>query len=405
MFLGTCIELPEDLKALYVKTAQKLKGSDRRQFMAEVVKSLGIGGQTFVEKELGWNRRTVRKGMNELLSGKAIQDGYHRSGRKRVETKLPNLLSDIRAIVDPQSQTDPSFQSTRLYTRVSAAEVRRQLLLTKGYKEDELPTTETIRQRLNELGYSLKRVSKTKPQKRIPETEAIFKEIHKINQEADADRHTLRISSDAKVGVKVGEFDRGGKSRVPTQALDHDFDAVMTVTPYGIFLPEFNELSLFFISSKLTADCIVDRIEEWWQRNQERFAHIHTLVFNQDNGPENHSHRTQYMNRMVSFAHRCNLNIYLAYYPPYHSKYNPIERTFGWLEQHWNGSLLDSLDTVLKFASTLTFKGKQPVVSYVEDIYQTGVKLTKQAMAKVEEQIERLPNLEKWFVSIIGRQG
>jgi hypothetical protein len=79
----------------------------------------------------------------------------------------------------------------RLYTQVSAAEVRRQLLPTKGYKEDELPTAETIRQRLNELGYSLKRVSKTKPKKSIPETEAIFKEIHKINQEADADRHTL----------------------------------------------------------------------------------------------------------------------------------------------------------------------------------------------------------------------
>ncbi len=403
MFLASCIHLTEDLKALYIKTAQKLKSSDRRQFMAEVVKSLGIGGQTFVEKELGWNRRTIRKGMTELLSGEAIQDGYHRSGRKKVETKLPNLLVDIRAIVDPQSQTDPSFQSTRLYTRISAPEVRRQLLLTKGYKEDELPTTETIRQRLNEMGYSLKRVSKTKPKKCIAETEAIFKEIHKVNQAADADHHTLRVSSDAKVGVKVGEFDRRGKTRVPTQALDHDFDAVMTVTPYGIFLPEFNELSLFFVSSKLTADCIVDLIEQWWKTNQARFSHIHTLVFNQDNGPENHSRRTQFMNRMVAFAHRVNLNVHLAYYPPYHSKYNPIERTFGWLEKHWNGSLLDSLDTVLKFASSLTFKGKQPVVTYVENVYETGMKLTKQAMAKVEEQVERLPNLAKWFVKITVR--
>jgi hypothetical protein len=102
------------LKALYIKTAQKLKGSDRRQFMAEVVRSLGIGGQTFAERELGWNRRTIRKGMGELTSGQALEDGYHRSGRKRVEEKLPNLLEDIRALVEPQAQTDPSFKSTRL---------------------------------------------------------------------------------------------------------------------------------------------------------------------------------------------------------------------------------------------------------------------------------------------------
>ncbi len=63
------------------------------------------------------------------------------------------------------------------------------------------------------------------------------------------------------------------------------------------------------------------------------------------------------MKIMVAFAHQSKLNIYLAYSPPYHSKYNPVERTFGWLEKHWNGSLLDSLETVLKFAATLTFKG------------------------------------------------
>ena len=395
------LQLTDHLKALYVKTAQKLKGSDRRQFMAGVVKGLGLGGQALVERELGWNRRTIRKGMTELLSGEAIQDGYSRSGRKKVETKLPNLLEDIRAIVDPQSQTDPSFKSTRLYTRISTAEVRRQLLI-KGYKDDDLPTNETIRKRLNELGYNLKRVAKTKPKNRIDETDAIFKQIDKVNREADADPHTLRISCDAKVAVKVGEFDRGGQTRTPTIALDHDFNAVMTVTPYGIFLPELDELSLFFISSRLTADCIVDQIEKWWQQNQERFTHIRKLLINLDNGPENHSRRTQFMKRMVACAHQSKLNIYLAYYPPYHSKYNPVERTFGWLEKHWNGSLLDSLETVLKFAATLTFKGKQPIVTLVEEVYLKGIKLSKQEMGKVEAQIERLPTLKKWFINIVA---
>lgn len=134
------IQLTDGLKSLYIKTATKLKGSDRRQFMAEVVQGLGIGGQTLAERELGWNRRTIRKGMQEFISGEAVVDGYARSGRKRIEVKLPHLLEDIQVLVDPQAQTDPSFKSTRLYTRLSAAEVRRQLIEQQGYEDEELPS-------------------------------------------------------------------------------------------------------------------------------------------------------------------------------------------------------------------------------------------------------------------------
>jgi hypothetical protein len=210
------IQLTENLKSLYIKTAKKLKGSDRRQFMAEVVKGLGKGGQTLVERELGWNRRTIRKGMQELESGKPFIDGFERSGRKRVETKLPSLLEDIKSLVDPQSQTDPSFKSTRLYTRLTSSEVRRQLIEQFGYSDEELPSSETIRRRLNDLGYTLKRVLKTKPIKKIPETEAIFEQVEQINAEADNDPHTLRISIDAKVALKIGEFDRGLQHSITT---------------------------------------------------------------------------------------------------------------------------------------------------------------------------------------------
>jgi len=397
------IELSEEIKSLYKRTAEKLKGSDRRQFMAEVVKSLGIGGQTWVERELGWNRRTIRNGRKELESGITNEDGRNRSGRNRVEEKLPNLLADLKLIVDEQSQTDPSFKSTRLYTRITVSEVRRQLIEQKGYRDEELPTKETIRLRLKDLGYKMSKVAKTKPIKVIPETEAIFEQVHAINQAADADPYSLRISIDAKVSVKVGEYDRGGKTRIPTQSLDHDFAPEITLTPYGIFVPEYNELFLFFVSSKLTADCIVDLIEHWWNQVKSQFSHIQKLIVNQDNGPENNSHRTQFMSRMVDFASESQLTLQLAYYPPYHSKYNPVERTFGWLEKHWNGSLLDSVETVLQFAQTLSFKGKNPVVTLVKKVYNTGVKLTQTAMTEVEKQINRLPNLPKWFIEIGGK--
>jgi transposase len=150
----------------------------------------------------------------------------------------------------------------------------------------------------------------------------------------------------------------------------------------------------------MTADCLVDILEQWWREVKPEFGPIQKIVINADNGPENHSRRTQFMSRLVNWSQAEALSIQLAYYPPYHSKYNPVERTFGWLEQHWNGELLDSEDAVLNFASSLAFKGNHPVVQLVTQDYPTGVKLTPAEMAELEQQFHRLPGLEKWFVEI-----
>ena len=207
---------------------------------------------------------------------------------------------------------------------------------------------------------------------------------------------------DAKATVKIGPFSRGGKSRVAVEAADHDFQPEATVTPVGIFLPATDELFLSLVTSRVTSDCLVDRLSAWWERVRERFASITTLVINLDNGPENHSRRTQFMLRLLEFAQQSGLTLRLAYYPPYHSKYNPVERWWGILETHWNGSLLDSLETVVKFAASMTWKGQHPVVEVVTTTYQTGVKLTKQAMQQVEAHLKRLADLDKWFVDIVG---
>ena len=206
---------------------------------------------------------------------------------------------------------------------------------------------------------------------------------------------------DGKATVKVGPFSRGGTSRVAVQAADHDFQPAATVTPVGLFLPEYDELFLYGVTSRVTSDCLVDRLAEWWASVRGRFAHITTLVLNLDNGPENHSRRTQFMARLVDFVAVTGLTVRLAYYPPYHSKYNPIERCWGILEHHWNGALLDSLDAVLGFAGTMRWKGKAPVVRLVTTTYQTGVALTKEAMAEVERHVARLAGLEKWFLDIV----
>ncbi len=160
------MELTDSIKTLLITTAKALTGSARRLFMARTVKELGPGGQQRAARELGWGRMTIRKGMRELDSGIACIDAFGLRGRKRAEDHLPNLLTDIRAIVDGQSQADPQFRTNRLYTRLTAAEVRRQLIAQKGYTAAALPTAATISAKLNALGYYPQTVAKSRPQKK-----------------------------------------------------------------------------------------------------------------------------------------------------------------------------------------------------------------------------------------------
>lgn len=157
------------IKNLLQETAKSLKGHGKRLFMARTVRDVFEGVPYRAEQELGWNRTTISKGFHELSSGIECVDGRKGvTGRTPAEAHLPKLLNDIRDLVDSQSQTDARFRTNRLYTGMSAAEVRRQLHEKKGYPPEILPSEETIRCKLNKLGYPPVRVQKTQVKKRSP---------------------------------------------------------------------------------------------------------------------------------------------------------------------------------------------------------------------------------------------
>jgi hypothetical protein len=392
-------ELSAGLKDILCFAAEQLQGSVRRLFMAKTVKELGRGGQRLAEHTLGWNRGTIRKGQHELKRNIVSIDAFNLRGRKKAEDRQPQLLEDIQQVVEPYSQTDPTFQTTRRYTRLTAKQVRAELEQLPAYRAGGLPSVRTVNTKLNELDFYLRSVKKSEPLKKIPETEAIFAQVHHYHRIGKEQTGVLRVSWDAKAPVKIGLFSRGGRSRVKTTAWDHDFAPQTILTPFNLFLPEYDENFLYFTESKVTSDFMVDVLERTWPILHERF-HPAWLLIDGDNGPENHSHRTQFIKRMVDFVETYHVNVRLIYYPPYHSKYNPVERTWAALEHHWNGALLDSVDTVLRFAQSLTWKGKHPVVTLVSGIYRKGIKLAKKAMTVYEQRIKRLPGLERWFVDI-----
>ena len=241
-------------------------------------------------------------------------------------------------------------------------------------------------------------------QKKIKQTDAIFTRLHHRHAQAAEADNVLRLSLDTKATVKIGLFSRGGHNWVEVKGLDHDFKPEATLSPFGILVPRYQDLFLYFARSRITSDFIVDMLEHWWEGVRGRFPRIDTLLLNQDNGPENHSRRTQLLKRIVAFGQAQRLTIRLAYYPPYHSKYNAIEHCWGVLENHWNGELLDENEAVLGFARTMTWNAKNPEVELVSKIYRTGIRLSPAEMKVVEQGVTRDADLGKWFLDIDGRK-
>jgi hypothetical protein len=183
--------------------------------------------------------------------------------------------------------------------------------------------------------------------------------------------------------------------------LDHDLGWEEKYTPCGIVDEDNAELDLSFGSSYKTSDFIVDSLEDKWNGLEEQEqAKVSKLQIKMDNGPESSGRRTQFLYRMVQFADTIGKPIQLLYYPPYHSKYNPIERCWGILEQHWNGTKLIDAETMLEWAKSMTWKGLHPVVELSRQVYQKGVKLSQKAMKAVEARLERHPELPKWDILI-----
>jgi hypothetical protein len=234
----------------------------------------------------------------------------------------------------------------------------------------------------------------------VKETDAISQNLTEVHRREACSEETLRLSCDAKAPVLIGPFSRGGRSRRGTRGADHDFKPWGKLTPFGIFLPDQKELNFSFTSSKVTSDFIVDRLEQWWQENRQRYPRIRKVLLDLDNGPENHSRRSQFIYRLVRWAQATQLTLELVYYPPYHSKYNPIERCWGVLEVYWNGELLDSEAAVLGLAANMTYAGRHPHVDRVSATYPSGVRRSAADRKLLEQRLVRLPSLPKWSVII-----
>ena len=185
--------------------------------------------------------------------------------------------------------------------------------------------------------------------------------------------------------MKIGEFSRGGLPRGDNRASDHDMGGEEKYVPCGMVDEESGEFHITFGRSYKTSDFIVDTIEAKWNAmEKQEQADTSLIQIKMDNGPERSGRRTQCLSRMVQFADVINRPMHLLYYPPYHSKYNPIERCWGILELQWHGAKLLDVETMLGWAKKMTWKGLHPVVELSRHVYTKGIALGKVAMEAVE---------------------
>ena len=207
--------------------ARRLTGHARRLFIAEVTDALCSGSPRRSERLFGWSRDTAVLGLQESAHGLRCVDNFQARGRQCTEDLDTQLAQAIRSLAEPHTQADPQMKSALRYTRLTAAALRRALIKEKGYRNKELPSNRTLQRMLNRMGYRLKRIQKTKPVKKIKETDAIFANIAQRHEEASQNAETLEISIDTKAKVNLGEYSREGQTRSNAAgetppAWDHD---------------------------------------------------------------------------------------------------------------------------------------------------------------------------------------
>ena len=212
----------------------------------------------------------------------------------------------------------------------------------------------------------------------------------------------MRISIDTKAVVHVGQYSRGGRSRglVAVKALDHDRYTKLKRVPGGILEPVTGQAFVFLGTSHKTSDFMADGLQLGWRQRGQQLQGIKQLVINLDNGAECNGRRSQFLHRMTQFADTTGLCVRLVYYPPYHSKYNAIERYWAGLEQAWNGYLLDTVSAVLNRVGQHCWRGARTLVELIDTAYEKGVKLCSTEKTTLEQRLLRSVELRWWDVTI-----
>lgn len=357
---------------------------------------LDVGGNCIsaIADKINCSRKFVKKCYITVRDNLEIKTNKDRCGRKKITIIYPELKDDIKKIIEGRLYTDPHFQTEQLFCSLTINQVMEELLKTVKYKRNFISRS-SLGTLLNKMGYNLKKIKRNKPLKRISETDEIFKNVDLKKKEALANKNIGIISIDTKDKVILGPYSRKGKSRISIEACDHELTN-SCIIPFGILDLKTSKTYFYNFENKPSSEAIVDCIDDYF--SDKLYTKLMILL---DNGPDNSGVRTAFLKSLVDLSDKYQIEIELVYYPPYHSKYNLVERIWARLEKMWNGMLLTSWKICHRVMEYLTWKKERSKVKYITKEYKKGVTYSKEEMAQYEGvNIHRNEALKKWSILI-----
>lgn len=391
------------IKKFYQNRVENIKkmpnGYQKDMAIGAFVADIGPRSIKPIAKAIGSCFRKVKSCFEMFRYG--IQKKIEFRGRKKVEDKFPEIKNQIKDILNDYEYTDSHFKTETLFVDLSLQNLRNELIMQYGYTEKTCPCKSTLLRLLTDLGYKIQKVKKTKVLDKIPETDVIFENINETKQFIPLSGDNVAvISIDDKNRKKIGNISDNGYSWFNKQALDHDTNFNCSVVPFGILDLKSNESFVYCSKGSSTANFKVDCIEEYLLNKKDKY-NINRLIIFLDNGPENSSRRTLWIKCLIDLAQKYNITIELAYYPPYHSKYNPIERYWARLQLSWSGLIINTVDKLIETINKVTWKGIKSKATLVTKEYKKGISINKEDIKILEKKhVYRENGIEKWSLVI-----
>lgn len=396
-------EIERDMRALF----QSLRENDRRRYAAVEAEKLGHGGLEYLARVLGVTPETIRRGRRELRDLSGGPDCRVRApggGRKRKIDRDPKIEEDFHAVLADHTAGSP-VQEEIVWTDLTRVDIARHMA-ARGSKVG----TRVVAQLLKRDGFRKRKPLRMRRMADHPDREAQFEIVAGLKRTyLESDDPVL--SMDLKARELIGPFHRAGSlySRKTIEVYDHDFDqfADGVALPHGLYDLKLNRGYVHVGTSHDTGEFVADSLLDWWKRFGEKlYPKARTLLLLCDGGgsnPADTEGHTQHLFRsdMQRVADELGFEVRLAHYPPYASKYNPIEhRLFPHLSRACRGVVLASVDRVVELMrKARTRAGLSVEVDVLDKAYAVGRRVT--AALKAAINVVRDDVLPRWNYRIL----
>jgi transposase len=387
---------PEDMA--YIST---LNERARRQFFATKAVFFRQQGVSInkISKIMKTSKNTIYKGIQELRTDTSLPKDSVRcpgGGRKTLLSRHPEWIEALKVVIEPYIAGLPQ-DSNVIWVSISVPQISREIA-KNGYDISEY----IVRQILDSLGFRHRSFIKDLPMKDVQDRDAQFQHIASTRTACE-DIGLPIISIDTKKKELIGNFKRNGKVPCKGQpkSLDHDFATFSDgkIVPHGIYDVIKNVGYMTIGTNHDTSKFVCDNIHSVWEQHlQEQYPSAQTLVIICDGGGSNASAHRIVKQDLMNLADRLNMNLLVMHYPPYCSKFNPIEhRLFSHITRSWSGApLLSVEDAAKRAAGTTTSKGLTVKVDINVKMYEIQRPIDKEYQKRVEKRIVFYQKIPKW---------